>query len=128
MLAETGNITAAGEDLTCQGTVAARQALSARRCKGRNRGNELACQSLQPAVGKVATRQRHPTGPRTTCRWQPGRHFMQHLLGHVTIGGDLAADDRQQRRLARPSLQVEYKITACVLGRELAIIVQRAYA
>ena len=69
---------------------------------------------------------RGPALPSRGCR-QIRRELLQRLLGQPAIGGDLAAEDRQQRRAAR-RVELEHVVAGRRLGLAGAVVVERAHA
>ena len=76
---------------------------------------------------EIAARQRHhrrPLAPR--LRKEP-RQRLQRVFGQSAVGGDLAAEDVQERRAAFGP-QLEHVIPRGLGGRGRAVIIQRAHA
>ena len=68
---------------------------------------EIAEELLEIGIGDVAARQMRVRRPGLAHRRKERLDAVQRVLGELAEGGDLAAEDRQQRRLARRRVELE---------------------
>ena len=90
----------------------------------------LGDQRLVAIHREIAAGQRVPPGPaggQPARRRQVRRQSPQRILGEAAGGGDLAAEDREQRR-ARLGLELQHVVPRRLLRRRGAVVVQRPHA
>src|SRR5205085_6811500 len=106
--------------------VAARNAVHHLGGQARVLGAELLAEVLE--VPDLATRQRLGGGPRALHAAEERGQLLQRLLGEAAVGGDLAAEDRQQRRAAGVVVHLEHVVARDLRGIGRAVVVERAHA
>lgn len=76
----------------------------------------------------IAAGQHRGFGPCRADAFVVRRQFLQRMLGQLAIGGQLAAKDRQQRRLPIIIMDIKRVIAGDRLRRVGFIVAQRAHA
>ena len=80
-----------------------------------------------PVDRKLAARQRRIPGPSLADRQEAPKQF-QRLLREAAIGGHLAAEHRQERRLAVGGVEFEHVVARRLLRPRRAVVVERPQA
>src|SRR5438046_1102377 len=87
---------------------------------------EIGNAALHFRVGKITARKRRLRRPwRLESRKERG-DFVEHRFGELAERRDLAAEDREQRRLCLGRLELQYIFARRFLGLACSIIVKRA--
>jgi hypothetical protein len=90
--------------------------------------SERALVSREPASRQIAARQRLAIGPGSPRLRKKGSQLTERMLGKLAISGDLAAEDRQQRRVAVRGVELEHVVARDRRWVFRAVVVERAHA